>query len=202
VNITRLALKAKKKYVTDSKEYMRLHCQAYRYEFKLKALKIYGLVCAECGMDDPDTLCFDHIGGVRKEDRSPSFIYRLVREPKREDIQILCANCNWKKQSNLYTRRSPRTYFTTKVKVLRAYSTTPEASCVLCGENDIELLCVDHIDGGGNKHKRTANIKGRLPTWLKKHNYPPGYRTLCFNCNLKSYIKLARARLHEVLHAP
>jgi hypothetical protein len=57
--------------------------------------------------------------------------------------------------------------------------------CVCCGENHIEFLCIDHINGGGNEHRRRIKCGGGVSFcwWLKKNNFPEGYRVLCFNCN-------------------
>ena len=59
-------------------------------------------------------------------------------------------------------------------------------SCACCGENKIEFLAIDHINGGGNKHRKSITGRGSLniSQWLKKHNYPDGFRILCHNCNM------------------
>jgi len=54
--------------------------------------------------------------------------------------------------------------------------------CACCGETSIEFLSIDHIDGGGNQHRKKENIKN-MAKWLKKNNYPTGFRILCRNCN-------------------
>jgi len=54
--------------------------------------------------------------------------------------------------------------------------------CRCCGEEHEELLCLDHIEGGGNAHRREIG-QASLPQWLKAHGFPPGFRVLCFNCN-------------------
>lgn len=54
--------------------------------------------------------------------------------------------------------------------------------CSCCGETNIEFLTIDHINGGGNKHKR--DIKKNIYRWLKHNNYPDGFQVLCYNCNL------------------
>jgi hypothetical protein len=47
---------------------------------------------------------------------------------------------------------------------------------------------LDHIDGGGNQHRR--QIQTKLATWLRREGYPPGYQILCHECHqLKSYGK-------------
>ena len=54
--------------------------------------------------------------------------------------------------------------------------------CECCGEAHLEFLCIDHIDGGGGKHRKA--LKEYLPLVLKRKKYPKGYRILCHNCNM------------------
>lgn len=54
--------------------------------------------------------------------------------------------------------------------------------CACCGENRIEFLAIDHINGGGRRHFRERSGMN-LAVWLKINNYPEGYRVLCHNCN-------------------
>lgn len=54
--------------------------------------------------------------------------------------------------------------------------------CACCGEREFMFLCIDHVDGGGNKHR--ATIKGDFYRWLIENNFPPGFQTLCHNCNM------------------
>lgn len=53
--------------------------------------------------------------------------------------------------------------------------------CKCCGETHLEFLTIDHIDGGGGRHRK--EIGSELYPWLKKNNFPEGFRTLCLNCN-------------------
>ena len=57
--------------------------------------------------------------------------------------------------------------------------------CQCCGEIADEFLCIDHINGGGNKHRKELKSKGGVSfyRYLRKNNYPDGYRVLCHNCN-------------------
>lgn len=54
--------------------------------------------------------------------------------------------------------------------------------CTCCGEKQIEFLCIDHVEGGGNKHRKTMTTKS-IGEWLYANNYPKGFQVLCFNCN-------------------
>lgn len=74
-----------------------------------------------------------------------------------------------------------------KTAALRAYGgETPKCSCPGCSEINPGFLTIDHIDGNGNKHRRSifnGKVGGNIYLWLKKNNYPPGFRILCYNCN-------------------
>ena len=54
--------------------------------------------------------------------------------------------------------------------------------CVCCGEKQIEFLCIDHINGGGNQHRKIMTTKS-IGEWLCANKYPKGFQVLCFNCN-------------------
>lgn len=53
--------------------------------------------------------------------------------------------------------------------------------CACCGESNKIFLSIDHINGGGEKHRK--QMKEKITTWLVRNNFPDGFQTLCFNCN-------------------
>lgn len=55
------------------------------------------------------------------------------------------------------------------------------AKCSRCGEEEIDFLTIDHIGGGGARHRR--EIGTNIYKWLRENNYPVGFRVLCMNCN-------------------
>ena len=65
-----------------------------------------------------------------------------------------------------------------RIKVVDHYG----GKCACCGETHKEFLAIDHINGGGNKHRKENKIHS-LHKWLIRHNYPSGFRILCNNCN-------------------
>lgn len=62
--------------------------------------------------------------------------------------------------------------------VLTAYG----GECRCCGEREIKFLSIDHINGGGTKHRK--EIKGATYSWLIKNKFPSGFQLLCHNCNM------------------
>ena len=67
-----------------------------------------------------------------------------------------------------------------KLKVFEVYG---GPLCACCNEKYIEFLSIDHINGGGNQHMKQVGLGNRFYQWLRKNNYPLGYRVLCMNCN-------------------
>lgn len=55
--------------------------------------------------------------------------------------------------------------------------------CACCGEDEPEFLQMDHIDGGGTKHRNSLSSSSGFYRWLKKNGFPPGFQVLCANCN-------------------
>lgn len=69
-----------------------------------------------------------------------------------------------------------------RLQVLIHYSSNPP-QCKCCNENIIQFLSIDHINGGGNKHRKESKI-GYIYSWLIKNNFPEGFQVLCHNCNM------------------
>lgn len=69
-----------------------------------------------------------------------------------------------------------------RLKVLRHYGgEPPSCACLGCDETRFEFLAIDHVDGGGRKHRQ--EITGGIYRWLVRSGFPDGYRVLCHNCN-------------------
>lgn len=64
--------------------------------------------------------------------------------------------------------------------------------CVRCNLDDIRLLTIDHIDGGGTQHRK--RIKSPIANWLKREGFPKGYQILCWNCQMLKRIERRETR--------
>ena len=53
--------------------------------------------------------------------------------------------------------------------------------CTFCGYSNIVALSLDHVEGGGTKHKKEV-CKGGFYEWIIRSNFPPGFQVLCMNC--------------------
>ena len=78
-------------------------------------------------------------------------------------------------------------------------STEPKCSCPHCPEILPFFMVLDHINGGGAKERNCIGSGRTLHKWLKDHNYPEGYRTLCFNCNSGREIMEDKKCPHELI---
>lgn len=65
-----------------------------------------------------------------------------------------------------------------KARVLFKYG----GKCVCCGESEISFLTIDHINGGGEIHRRSGMSKESF-AWLERNGFPDGFQILCWNCN-------------------
>ena len=78
-----------------------------------------------------------------------------------------------------------------------------EVKCLKCGESDIDVLCLDHINDDGAEHRKKLGISGRgsagTSTYeaLKREGYPEGLQVLCANCNLKKEQERKRSKRME-----
>ncbi len=62
--------------------------------------------------------------------------------------------------------------------------------CQCCQEGILRFLTIDHINGERPEFRDLKPTKGKnrapaktLYLWLKRNNFPPGFRVLCWNCN-------------------
>jgi hypothetical protein len=79
--------------------------------------------------------------------------------------------------------RGHRNYFKRKQIVLAHYGINGVANCVRCGNGNIGVLTIDHINGGGNAHrKQIGGSAGHIYYWLMNQYFPEGYQTMCMNC--------------------
>jgi hypothetical protein len=64
-----------------------------------------------------------------------------------------------------------------RVEGLAAYG----GKCTCCGEDQVEFLTFDHVNGRNKREKRVTGYKA----WYvaKRLGYPPEFTVLCFNCN-------------------
>lgn len=75
-----------------------------------------------------------------------------------------------------------------KLKLI-AFERYGGAVCARCGDDRFGVLTIDHIAQDGAEHRKSVGLKDAIYKWLKKANYPSGFRVLCANCNLLAFIE-------------
>ena len=80
-----------------------------------------------------------------------------------------------------------------RMKVLGHYS-NGAMKCAHCGEADLDVLCLDHINGGGSQQRRELGKPGgrSFYLWVIANSYPEGFQVLCANCNIRKFHKESR----------
>lgn len=118
------------------------------------------------------------------------FSSNINNKDGRQTYCKVCSNIESKKYYWLHLEQcrlsTQRCNINLKIDIFKHYSgDTPH--CASCGEKDILVLCLDHINGGGEKHRHSLNVIGGIAFYrkLKKQGYPVGYQILCANCNLR-----------------
>jgi hypothetical protein len=61
------------------------------------------------------------------------------------------------------------------------------SKCVCCGLEDRGVLSLDHIDGGGNKHRAALRVGSgqKFYRWVIAHDFPSFLQLLCANCHAR-----------------
>jgi hypothetical protein len=93
------------------------------------------------------------------------------------DIEKLRSKHYYVNCLNKRAKSKSDTYHKVKNEVFQKYG---GYKCNCCGEETIEFLTVDHINGGGKRHRKEIRIDFYL--WLKRNKFPDGFQILCMNC--------------------
>ncbi len=61
--------------------------------------------------------------------------------------------------------------------------------CAICSEDRIDVLDLDHIEGGGIQERKKFKTPFAHYRWIRDSGFPKGYRVLCRNCNWIAWIE-------------
>lgn len=71
-----------------------------------------------------------------------------------------------------------------KIKIRSEMVAAYGGACNCCGETELAFLTLEHIGGGGGKHRREVGGQGKILTQLRRQGWPKDkYTVLCMNCN-------------------
>lgn len=119
--------------------------------------------------------------GKEKEIDSSSY-YDTHKEERKEYSRRYYEK--WRMNGERYEefcKRSREYHRKLRLEVIIHYGGNPP-KCACCGETELDFLTIDHINNDGAKHRKQHG-HNFLPNWLKKNDFPEGFRVLCYNCN-------------------
>lgn len=96
--------------------------------------------------------------------------HRLVRKEQKK-LEYL-------KNKKNYNEKNLARYHNLRRKFFEMYGN----QCACCGENHYMFLSLDHINGGGNKHRGESSSYKIYGQAVKTYQ-PDKYQVLCYNCN-------------------
>jgi hypothetical protein len=91
-------LEYKRQYYKRNKNIRDAYCRNWRRKTRLELIAKFGGKCANCMIDNPDVLDFDHIENDGYKDPKRNIVFLVKANPER--FQLLCKNCNWLKELN------------------------------------------------------------------------------------------------------
>lgn len=105
-----------------------------------------------------------------------------LREHKKNNTKLWIKTPKGRALHNLGNKNNRKN---NKIICISIYS-NETMSCKCCNEKILDFLTIDHINGGGRRHKK--QIKTDLYVWLIRNNFPEGFQVLCMNCNWGKYV--------------
>lgn len=118
------------------------------------------------------------------------------QKSNKDGLYTYCKSCSHKNTVKYYTNNMEKIKgyrAANKVKVFEHYGSI----CCICGEADLDVLTVDHINNDGASHRRILfahrPIDGHtFYQWLITNNFPNEFQVLCRNCNWKKHLQYRR----------
>jgi len=115
-----------------------------------------------------------------------------LKEKRKSGICYSCSNksVDGKRRCNPCLKREKELKNKAKDSVFNVYG---GYVCACCGETEKDFLTLDHINGGGCKHRREMGngkyLAGAVATvrWAIKNNFPSIFQILCYNCNASKH---------------
>lgn len=143
--------------------------------------------CRVCGAVRPINEFRPHHGNIRGR-------LHVCDTCRRQDLANRQAekrkDPDWVERDKAYRKANPEKYARYTRNWLRKARLEAIAHyggcCSCCGENAIEFLAFDHVNGGGGQHRRDEKIDSgtAMLCWIRRNNYPHTIRLLCHNCNM------------------
>jgi hypothetical protein len=141
--------------------------------------------------------------GWKSKEAANAYSREYVKNHPEAKAKKLLYQQIWRKTDNGRKRLSASKYkYRDKLKerVLLHYG-NGKIECAYCGFDNIDALCIDHINNDGAEHRKKAGISSRggvsgFSTFaaLLRDKMPEGLQVLCANCNMIKELKRKREK--------
>ena len=108
---------------------------------------------------------------------------RLAADSELRERARVCTR-RWRNGNPQSARDSARR---ARRKTRQAILTMYGDRCACCGDDHEEFLALDHVNGGGAKHRKSVGTTSSTAVYrsvLNEGYHPERYRILCHNCNM------------------
>jgi len=180
------------------KEWYKKHPNAYKRQLginrrrrndeRIRVIELLGGMCTKCKETDYRILQVHHVNGNGKRDYErfggPGAFYRAILKGNRstKGLSVLCPNCNIIHEYEIGKRNALSSSTSPHSAVIRLLG----GKCVKCGSNDIRVLQINHLNGGG-KTEYSARYGKDPETFyrniMRKERSTSDLNVLCANCN-------------------
>lgn len=119
-------------------------------------------------------------GGIRRVCKKCQAKYARAWN-KRNPKAYLAAAARWRAANIEKAREGSRTQHR---KIRDAFIAAYGGKCKCCGERESVFLTLEHVGGGGGRHRKKFGGNYGVLRELKKRGWPQkGFALLCHNCN-------------------
>lgn len=106
---------------------------------------------------------------------------------------------NYYRHRDAYRRKHKEWQQRQRDRVFEAYG---GYKCACCGETERMFLTIDHINGGGTRHRKELKGGGMwVYRWIENNDFPEGFQVLCMNCNFAKGQNFRRNGVNTCPHA-
>lgn len=163
----------------------------YHRKLKQDIVAFFGGKCSnpDCSAADWRILEVNHLNSGGKEDTKKyggnHRLYRAILDGTRptNDLNLLCASCNALYEHEVGRRKVGSPNYSRRVRAIKKIM-GEHPSCVVCGNTDLRVLEINHLDGGGQEDCKKYGGNINLYRAIVNGTRPTNDLDIrCVNCN-------------------
>lgn len=168
-------------HYAKNKAAMKVAAAEKQQNLKRKVMEGYGGKCSQCGETELEFLTLDHVnndGASHRVGKNNLYLW-AIKNNFPDCLQCLCFTCNLTKSVLIRPKgvsNSSKTLRKYREQIIEHYG----SKCSCCGNSNLAALAIDHVYGGGCKHRKQGLA---IVTQIVRSGFPNSYRLLCHNCN-------------------